>query len=211
MHKLHTNEPLELVGCTMPLVFRAASLNLSADQFFDFCGCNSGWRIELTARKEIVIMAPTGGWTGSGNAWLTATFVTWADEEGSGMVFDSDTAFRLPNEAVRSPDVSWVLRERFEALSRKEQDVFPPLCPDFVLELRAASDTLSGLQAKMKEYLQNGPRLVWLINPPRKEVFVYRPRKKVEHLKNPAALSGEKVLPGFTLKLASLWRALGSK
>ena len=154
-------------------------------------------------------MAPTGGWTVSGNAELTANFVIWARSDGTGRVFDSDTGFRLPNKAVRAPDVSWILNERFDGLTREEGERFPPLCPDFVLELRSHSDRLSDLKAKMLEYLENGARLGWLINPPRKEVFIYRPGKVVEHLENPAALSGEPVLPGFKLELARIWHALG--
>ena len=184
-------------------------LDMDEDQFYLFCRQNSELRIERTSNGDLIIMAPTGGWTGSGNARLTAAFANWADLDGTGVVFDSDTGFRLPNKAMRSPDVSWILNERFDALTRKEGEQFPPLCPDFVLELRSASDRLRDLQEKMAEYLENGARLGWLINPPRKEVFIYRPGQAVEHLKNPTELSGESVLPGFTLELARLWRALG--
>lgn len=184
-------------------------LDMDEDQFYLFCRQNSELRIERTSNGDLIIMAPTGGWTGSGNARLTAAFANWADLDGTGVVFDSDTGFRLPNKAMRSPDVSWILNERFDALTRKEGEQFPPLCPDFVLELRSASDRLRDLQEKMAEYLENGARLGWLINPPCKEVFIYRPGQAVEHLKNPTELSGESVLPGFTLELARLWRALG--
>ena len=199
----------EMEGYVPPLVIHAApALDMDDEQFYQFCRQNRDLRIERATDGDIIIMAPTGGWTGNGNAELTAEFVIWARADGSGKVFDSDTGFRLSNKAVRAPDVSWVLKTRLAELPRKAGHRFLPLCPDFVLELRSSSDRMPDLHKKMAEYRKLGARLGWLINPARKEVFIYRRGKPIEHLDNPPSLSGESVLPGFTLELAFLWRAL---
>jgi Uma2 family endonuclease len=150
-------------------------------------------------------MTGTGGWTGHTNARLTRLFDTWAEEEGSGFVFDSSTVFILPNGAKRSPDVCWIRRERWETLSTDEQNGFPPLGPDFVLELRSPSDRLLTLQDKMQEYLDNGARLGWLIDPFERVVYIYRPGEAVERLDDPREVSGEPVLAEFVLQLGNIW------
>jgi Uma2 family endonuclease len=124
---------------------------------------------------------------------------------GLGKAFDSSTGFKLPNGAERSPDLSWVLQERWEKLSAQERERFPPLCPDFVMELRSPSDNLKDVQEKMQEYLANGARLGWLIDPKTKRVEIYRPGQQVEVLDNPATVDGESVLPGFELDLSDVW------
>ncbi len=195
-----------------PIIFgRKLKLDIDSKEFYRFCRMNPGWRVERTAQGDVLFMAPTGGFTGHGNSRLITDFTVWSDQDGTGLTFDSDTGFRLPNNAVRSPDVSWVLKTRLATLTREQLKRFPPLCPNFVLELRSPSDALSALKKKMVEYQDNGARLGWLINPPAKEVFVYRPERKVDRLRDPASLSGEDVLPGFTLELDRLWRALEGK
>ena len=131
-------------------------------------------------------------------------FGTWAEADGTGIGFDSSGGFRLPNKAKRSPDVAWVKRERWEALSPKERKRFAPLCPDFVVELRSETDRLNKLQDKMQEYIDNGAQLGWLIDPIEKKVHVYRPDAPVEILDNPAEVFGDPLLSGFTLKLAGI-------
>ncbi len=192
-----------------PVVIRTGpALKMNNVQFYEFCRQNSDLRIERNVRGDIIVMAPTGGWTGRGNALLTTKFFIWAEKEGSGSVFDSDTGFRLEKKTVRAPDVSWVLETHLKSLPRKAGRRFLPLCPDFVLELRSNADRMPDLQDKMAEYIHHGARLGWLINPERKEVFVYQPGSPTEHLEGPVSLSGGTVLPGFTLELAPLWRAL---
>src|SRR5437660_7008547 len=141
-----------------PVVLHFGSFvkRMSDHEFFEFCQQNQDWRIERTAEGDLIIMPPTGGKTGQRNAELTRLFGNWAETDGTGIVFDSSTEFRLPNGASRSPDVSWVRRSRWDALSQKEQEQFPPLCPDFVLELRSPSDSLAALKSKMEEYIQQG-------------------------------------------------------
>ncbi len=170
-----------------------------------FCQQNAGLRIERSSRGDIIIMPPASGDAGRSNAELTADFVLWARQAATGTVFDSSSGFRLPDQSMLSPDVSWVARERLDELSQKDWQSFMSLCPDFVLELRSRSDRLPTLQKKMALYIANGARLGWLLDPLERQVFVYRPGAKVEHLKNPATLSGEPVLAGFTLDLARVW------
>lgn len=149
---------------------------------------------------------PTGGETGKRNLSITTQLGIWFEaNERLGEAFDSSTGFELPNGANRSPDVSWVARERWEALTQREREGFIPLCPDFVVELRSKTDGIKKLRRKMEEYLDNGARLGWLIDPQNQRVEIYRPGQSVEILENPETLSGESVLPGFTLSLKRLF------
>ncbi|HEY9706842.1 MAG TPA: Uma2 family endonuclease [Oculatellaceae cyanobacterium] len=183
---------------------------LTDEQFFQLCMANEEWRMELTAEGELIIMPPTGGESGIRNSDLNADLVIWNRQTRLGFVFDSSTIFQLPNGAKRSPDVSWIIRERWEALSPEDRRRFPPLCPDFVIELRSETDSLPKLQSKMLDYLANGLRLGWLIDPQTPLVEIYRPNRDVETLnfsaeQTPLSLSGESVLPGFILDLASIF------
>lgn len=178
---------------------------MSDEDFFELCQLNPDWRIEQTSEGDLIIMPPTGGETGKRNFTLTGRFYDWVEKDGTGVGFDSSTAFRLPNGAKRSPDLAWITRQRWEGLTAAERQVFPPLCPDFVVELRSPSDALATLQAKMAEYIANGARLGWLIDPLERRIYAYRPQTEVECLENPATISGDPVLPGFTLALQPIW------
>ncbi len=180
-------------------------IRLTDKQLENFCALNSELRIEQTAEGELIIMPPVNSEGSHQNFSLYGPFAAWAERMGSGKFFDSSGGFRLPNKAMRSPDVSWITQERLELMGPKDWRSFMPLCPDFVLELRSRTDRLPKLQAKMAEYIANGARLGWLIDPLKKQVFVYRPDASVEHLQNPTTLSGEPVLAGFTLDLARVW------
>ena len=182
---------------------------LTDEQFYQLCVANEEWKLELTAQGELIIMPPTGGESGISNSALTAQLYNWNYQTNLGKVFDSSTEFRLPNGSRRSPDASWVTRERWEALPREERKRFPPLCPDFVVELRSETDILAQLRSKMQDYLTNGIRLGWLIDPQTPLVEIYRPNQEVETLnfsfdQAPPTLSGESVLPGFVLELTSI-------
>ena len=189
----------------VPFKLNVQETKLTEEQFVCFCQENPELRIELTAQGELVIMPPTGSETGRRNNRLAYRVTAWADIDGSGVVFDSSTLFTLPNGAKRSPDVSWVRRERWEALSTEQREGFAPLCPDFVAELRSPTDRLSFLQEKMQEYIANGARLGWLIDPLEKRAYVYRPGQPVEMLDDPPLLSGDPILPGFVLPVRELW------
>ena len=181
------------------------AIDLTREQFFHFCQLNSEVRIELTADGEIAIMPPTGGETGARNMRVGAQVARWADEDGSGVVFDSSTGFELPNGAVRSPDVAWVANARLARFSVEEKRRFLPLCPDFVIELCSPTDSVAEVQQKMEEYRANGARLGWLLDPDRRRVAVYYADGRVEWLERPISIAGDPVLPGFILSLAAIW------
>lgn len=201
-----TLTPVEQSSNALVLHFSPLMKKLSEDEFFEFCMLNKDLRIELTSAGDLIIMPPTGGKTGIRNFKLTVSFGVWAEKDGTGKGFDSSTVFSLPNGAKRSPDLAWVRNERWNQLSEKEQERFPPLCPDFVVELRSKSDSLRVLQEKMQEYIENGAQLGWLIDPFKKKVYVYRPQVAVEVFDNPLDISGEPLLRGFTLDVQSLWK-----
>lgn len=180
------------------------TLRVSEEQFGAIVQANPDLRLELTATGEVIAMSPTGSESGSYNSELTADVALWNRRSKLGKVFDSSSGFRLPNGAVRSPDVAWVAMERWAALSPGERQGFAPLCPDFVIELLSATDDVATLQAKMQEYMDNGCRLGWLVNPKTRTVAVYRPDAAPETMPFTATLSGESVLPGFELNLHSL-------
>jgi Uma2 family endonuclease len=189
----------------LPLKLNIQAAHLSNEQFLQLCRENPELRIELNARGELVIMPPTGMKTGVRNSTLTFLLTGWSREKDLGITFDSSTMFTLPNGAKRSPDASWMRHERWEALSKEQQEGIGPFCPDFVAELRSPSDRLPVLQEKMQEYIDNGAQLGWLIDPLEKRVYVYRPSQPIEQLDDPATVSGDPVLPGFVLPVRELW------
>jgi Uma2 family endonuclease len=180
------------------------SVPLTDTQFYQLCRDNPELRMELTSEGRLVVMGPTGAKTSWRKSKLTQRLGNSADADGHGVAFDSNAGFTLPNGAKRSPDGAWVHLEAWEALSDEEQERFAPLCPDFVAELRSPQDRLSSLQEKMQEYLDNGARLGWLLDPVEKRVYVYRPGRPVECFVNPVSLSGEDVLEGFVLDLKDI-------
>lgn len=185
--------------------FSPLATKVSDEEFAELCQLNPELQFERTSEGELVIMAPTGGKTGRRNAKLTVAFGVWAEQDGTGQVFDSSTLFTLPNTAKRSPDVAWVRNDRWNALSPREQEQFPPLCPDFVVELRSRTDSLRTLKEKMEEYISNGAELGWLIDPLERRVHVYRAGADPEVLEDPKEVSGEPLLKGFVLDVQSIW------
>ena len=192
-------------GLPNPLTLNIRAIEMTDDQLLQLCADNGDLRIELTAEKELIIMPPANPTTSSKNGALTAQFYFWSKQDGTGICFDSSAGFTFPNGAMRSPDASWIARERWEALDEDDRHKFSPIAPDFVAELRSPSDRLPTAQAKMEEYIENGVRLGWLIDPTQRRVYSYRPGQPVETLENPETVSGEPVLPGFTLNLADIW------
>ncbi len=182
------------------------ALRVTPEQFAALAAANRELRLERTATGELIVNPPTGGNTGKRN-WNIAgeLYLWWRNAEEPGEAFDSSTGFELPNGANRSPDAAWISQTRWDSLTPEEQDSFIPLCPDFVVELRSKNDTLKDLRAKMEEYRENGAKLGWLIDPKNKRVEIYRPGQAVEVLENPSSLSGETVLPGFSLSLKRVW------
>ncbi len=194
-----------IMELTAPLKMNVRRTKLTEEQFMELCQENPELRLELTAQGELVIMPPTGsegGWR-SGEVFLSLGI--WTKQDGTGLSFDSSTGFTLPNGAIRSPDASWILRERWSALTKAQREKFAPICPDFVIEVRSLTDRLPDLLEKMQEYLDNGARLGWLIDPIDKRAYLYRPGQPVEILDNPYTLNGDPVLPGFRLNVQELW------
>ena len=184
------------------VILNLDTVNLSDEQFYCLCQVNQDWQLERTAQGRLIVMPPVGGISGNREADFIIDLGLWNRQTGLGKVFSSSTIFRLPKGGDRSPDAAWVSLPRWEALSREEQEKFPPLCPDFAIELRSRTDFLEDIQAKMQEYLNSGLQLGWLVNPQQQQVEIYRPIQPVEILDLPADLSGENVLPGFSLSLS---------
>ncbi|MEH1920077.1 Uma2 family endonuclease [Nostoc sp.] len=198
-----TSPETETLSIEIP---KTIGLYVTQEQFATLAAANRDLRLERTAQGELIVNPPTGWETGERNRSLTGQLDRWYEEnEDLGKAFDSSTAFILPNGATRSPDASWVSRERWQVLTPEQKGAFANICPDFVVELRSSSDRLAPLQTKMREYIDNGARLGWLINPQQRQVEIYRPELAVEVLENPSQLSGEAVLPGFVLNLRRLW------
>ncbi|MCA1623589.1 MAG: Uma2 family endonuclease [Acidobacteria bacterium] len=180
-------------------------LEMNDEQFFEFCQINRDLRIERNAQGEIIIMPPTGWETGDKNAEITTQLRNWTKKDERGRTADSSAGYKMPNGATVSPDASWILKERLEKVAPNKRRKFLPLAPDFVIELRSESDSLSKLKAKMQEYIENKVSLGWLIDPLERKVYVYRPNEEIKILENPVKVSGEPLLKGFTLNLKEIW------
>jgi len=189
-----------------PMVLRTRpALEMDDEQLFEFCRINREWRIERNAEGELEVMVPTGGEPGNRNIKIAGRLDAWTERDGAGVAFDSSTGFILPNGAMRSPDASWVKRERLANLTSEQKQRFLPLCPDFVIELRSPSDPLAPIEAKMREYIENGSRLGWLLDPEERRAHIYRPDEQTRVLDKPERISGDPVLPGFVLDLQPIW------
>lgn len=180
-------------------------IDLTDEQFYQLCRANPDVKFERNANGTLLIRSPTGGETGNRNLEIGADFAIWNRQTKLGVCFDSSTCFKLPNGAQRSPDIAWIKQDRWQALTPAQREQFPPIAPDFVLELLSPSDSLPTTQTKMQEYIDNGVSLGWLINRKNRTVEIYRPNQSVQLLTNPTQLSDPDILPGFTLNLSSLW------
>ena len=203
-----TTKPAAIeTGVTLPyrLVLNVRALDMTEDQLLKLCSDNGDLRIELTANKELVIVPPNGLEGGWQELYLASQVLVWAKQDGTGRAFGPSAGYTLSNGAVRAPDASWMPLSRWESLSRDDQTKFGHTFSDFAIELRSPSDSLRDVQDKMQEYMENGARLGLLIDPQNRRVHIYRPEQPVEILEEPASVSGEAVLPGFTLDLAVIW------
>ncbi len=188
-----------------PTVIIPQSFKVTHEQFKELAIANRDIRLERTEEGELRIKPLFGGEAGAINANITAQLWIWNRQTNLGIAFNSSTGFHLPNQAILSPDASWVKLSRWEALSAEEKTGFAPICPDFVVELRSASDNMKPLREKMQEYIENGAKLGWLIDRKNCKVEIYRQGFDVEILDNPASLSGEDILPGFILDMVEVW------
>jgi Uma2 family endonuclease len=178
---------------------------MSQEQFYEFCRLNPDLRIERTAQGEVIVMPPTFADTGNRNFKIAQQLANWSDQDGTGDGFDSSAGFTLPNGATRSPDAAWMKLDRWNALTDQQKASFASICPDFVIELRSASDTLKSLQEKMQEYIENGVRLGLLIDRKNLTVYSYRADGSVAVLNNPTMVDCSPELPGFVLQMARIW------
>lgn len=199
-----TNTLTRVVSPPLVLHLRPA-IEMSDEQFFQFCQLNDDLRIERTAEGDLEIMPPAGWESSRHNLGIAAQLWTWALRDGTGEATDSSGGFTLPNGAMRAPDAAWVRKSRLQGLTDRQKLGFLPLCPDFVIEVRSPSDRLRTVRAKMREYIEQGAALGWLIDGPNRRVYVYRPRAEVERLDDPSTLSGDPELPGFVLDLTLIW------
>ncbi|MGA2601934.1 MAG: Uma2 family endonuclease [Bryobacteraceae bacterium] len=185
----------------MPECFR----QMSEDEFFEFCMANRNLRIERTAEGDLVVMPPAGGETSISNANIAGQLGNWAEVDGTGCGFDSSTGFTFPSKAVYSPDVSWILKSRWKSLPKTDRQRFAYICPDFMIELKSAFDSMPFIESKMEEYAAHGARLGWLIDLELHRVHVYRPNRAVVILDGVSAVSADPELPGFTLELGEIF------
>jgi Uma2 family endonuclease len=197
----------KLIMLSTPLVLQIpSSVNMTDDQFFEFCQMNRDLLIERNRLGEISIMSPTGGITGNREINISGQLWLWSEKDGTGISFSPSTGFKLSTGAERSPDASWVRLDRWNSLTAVQQQKFAPICPDFIIELKSPSDSLSALQKKMAEYMQEpGFQLGWLIVREQRQVYIYRPGQLEACLDNPAIINGEPVLSGFKLNMAKIW------
>ncbi|NJL55087.1 Uma2 family endonuclease [bacterium] len=191
---------------TFPLtVSLPGSVEMTTAEFYEFCQAKRNLRIERSASGDVVIRPPAFSDTGNRNIKIAQQLANWADQDVTGLGFDSSSGFTLPNGATRSPDAAWIRLERWNTLTEEEQASFAPICPDFVIELKSSTDTLNSLKAKMDEYVANGVLLGFLIDCQQRQVYIYRPDQDPEILENPDAVSGDPELPGFQLQMAKSW------
>jgi Uma2 family endonuclease len=183
-----------------PLKLNLDNVNLTDEQFYQLCQKNSDLQFERTATGELIIMPPVGGESGNREAEFIIDLGIWNRQTKLGYTFSSSTIFKLPNGGDRSPDAAWIKKERWEALTPEQKRKFPPIAPDFVIELRSVTDSLETLRQKMQEYMNAGVKMGWLINPQQQQVEIYRLGKDVE-LRNLPTELGEEMLPGFSLSL----------
>ncbi len=189
-----------------PLIVDVSELGeLTDETLFRLCAANRDIQIERTKEGELIVMSPTGGGAGHRNSVTTFYLELWNRTAKLGITFDSSTGFTLKSKAMRAPDASWVTKDRWDQLSDKERKRFPPLCPDFVIELMSESDRLGVAQDKMEEWMDNGCRLSWLIDPYSEKAYIYREDGSRNVISSfDEKLSGENVLKGFELPLDEL-------
>jgi Uma2 family endonuclease len=191
-----------MTSLTLPLVFDLSQVNLTDEQFYQLCINNPDIPLERNAQGALIVMSPVGGESGSHEMELSIDLAIWNRQTQLGKVFSSSTLFKLPGGGDRSPDAAWVELSKWRSLTPEQRQKFPPIAPDFVMELRSRTDNLKTLQQKMQEYMDSGVRLAWMFNPQDQQVEIYRQGQDPEIRQLPTELSGEAVLPGFVLRVS---------
>jgi Uma2 family endonuclease len=178
---------------------------VSDEQIIEFCRQHEGFRVERGVNGEMIVMSPAFSDTSGNNMELSTELNLWTRADGGGKAFDSSVGFTLPDGSMRNPDASWILLPRWNALTPEQKHSFAPICPDFVVELRSASDRLPELQAKMTMWTANGAELGWLIDPIRRVVEIYRHGEAPEVHENPTSVHGTGCVSGFCLVMERVW------
>src|SRR6266568_7104400 len=189
--------PVADAETSVRLVLNVQSVGLTEDQFLRLCSENRDFRLEMSVQRELIIMPPPGSKTGKRSSKINQRLANWTDQDGTGICFGADTGFTLPNGAKRGPDAAWLLRKRWDRIPEEQQERMAPICPDFVIELRSPSDLLSDIEEKMQEYIANGARLGWLLDPFDNCAIIYCSGQTPVRIESPTVLSGDPVLPGF--------------
>ncbi len=195
---------IDLLDLEMPITLRP-SARVSDDELMRFSARNKPYKIERNRDGDLTIMTPVGGIGGTHERYITRVFGNWAAQDGTGIDFGSNTGFNLPDGSCLSPDAAWLRLDRWTSLTVKEQEGFPPLCPDFIIEVRSKSDSRRMVEAKMQSWLDNGVQLAWLVDPIAKNISIYRPGQPTETLDRPEAVIADAPVAGFELICAPLW------
>lgn len=197
-----TTTQLNTISVTLDL----HPFKMTDEEFYEFCRRNKDYRFEVDKKGKLIVMPPTFLETSRKNNEVNFQLTIWAKKDRAGIPFESDGMFTLPNGAKRAPDAFWITKEKYFALSQEErEEQFARIVPDFVLELRSKTDNLKTIKEKMEEYIENGVRLGWLIDPSEKQVHIYQQNGEIEILENPKTVSGEDVLQGFELDLVEIF------
>ena len=193
-----------LTGLPLPIILRPPSL-FSDDELLLLSRRNRTLRIEKNSHGELIVMTPVGGDGGRWEATVIRELGFWAEEDGRGTVFSSNSGFNLPDGSMLSPDASWVSLIRWNSLTAEQRREYPPLCPEFVVEILSATDSLHMLRAKMETWIANGAQLAWMIDPYAATLTIYRPGREPEVLEKPDFVEAEAPVAGFRLTTSNLW------
>ena len=186
------------------VLIQTETVNLSEEQFYHLCISNQDLRMERDEHQNIIIMAPTGSFTGNHNFSIALVIGNWNEKYNLGCCFDSSAGFTLSNKAVRAADIAWITNARWESVTNEDKERFAHICPDFVIEVRSKSDTLKQQKEKMQEWIANGCRLAWLVDIENKITHSYKPNREIIETPFNKTLSGEDVLPNFELNLSEV-------
>jgi Uma2 family endonuclease len=199
--------PIDLLELPLPVTLRAVA-PVSDEELMRLSACYKPYRIERNREGEITIMTPAGGVGGNQEFLISAAFVRWMDAGADGISFSPSTGFHLPDGSCLSPDGSWISQERWETLTPEQQKSYPPLCPDFLIEVRSQSDSRRSVEEKMQLWMDNGAKLAWLIDPIECSVTIYREGAAQQKLLRPNAVEGDPLIEGFLLRTSRLWDTL---
>jgi Uma2 family endonuclease len=193
-----------LRSTNFPLILRP-SRPFDNDELLEFCAANDSLRIERNPAGELIVMTPAGGKTGNREGFLFRELDFWVEQQQRGIAFNSNTGFSLPDGSVRAPDAAWLSSDKWNSLTSEQQSRFLPFCPEFVIELRPPSDSLTEIETKMSDWMANGAHLGWLIDPQRRLAMIYRPNQEPATLLQPEFVHGEGPIAGFSLKMLRFW------